>query len=70
MVPAWVEAIVPCAIITVMVAGMGGLQGVVHKAFYGRPKAHGQDDWDRLIESRDERISKEHQTAQQYQGAQ
>ena len=47
-----------------MVAGMGGLQGLVHKVCYGRPKAHGLDDWDRLIEKRDERIQQEYAKAQ------
>lgn len=40
---------------------MGGLQGGVHHLFYGRPKAHGQDDWDRLMEKRDQRIQQEYQ---------
>ncbi len=56
--PVLTQHFVAC-LLQVMVAGMGGLQGAVHKLFYGRPKPHGTDDWDRLVEARDERLKKE-----------
>ena len=65
MIPAWVEAVVPLAIIATAVAGMGGLQGVVHKAFWGKPKPIGSDDWDRLLESRDAQVKQAWQQHQQ-----
>jgi len=61
MFPAWIEAVVPLGIIATMVAAMGGLQGGVHHLFYGKPKLVGADDWDRLVEKRDERLKAEWQ---------
>ncbi len=34
-------------------------QGAVQHAFYGKPKATDQDEWDRLIAARDQRILEE-----------
>jgi hypothetical protein len=59
MIPAWLEALIPLGIIATAVAGMGGLQGGVHHLFFGKPKAIGQDDWDRLIVQRDEQLKKQ-----------
>lgn len=64
MIPAWVEAIVPLAIITVAVGAMGGLQGVVQQLVYGKPKPIGADEWDRLVETRDRRVLQEWQQKQ------
>jgi hypothetical protein len=64
MFPAWLEACVPLGIIATMVSLMGGLQGVVQKGFYGKPKAIGQDEWDRLSAKRDARITEEWQRSQ------
>jgi hypothetical protein len=64
MIPSWVESLVPLAIIATAVAGMGGLQGGVHHLFYGKPKAVGNDKWDRLMEKRDERIKQANGAAQ------
>jgi hypothetical protein len=50
---------VPLVLITVFVGAMGGLQGAVQHAFYGKPKATNQDEWDRLIAARDQRILEE-----------
>lgn len=60
MIPAWVEAVIPLAIIATAVATMGGLQGGVHKLFYGKPKAIGQDEWDRWLVKRDEKLKEQH----------
>ena len=35
------------------------VQGAVQHAFYGKPKATNQDEWDRLIAARDQRILEE-----------
>lgn len=53
------EVAPPFIIITLAVGAMGGLQQLVHKGFYGKPKAIGQDDWDRKLVARDERILKD-----------
>jgi NADH-ubiquinone oxidoreductase MWFE subunit len=54
-----IESAPPFIIITVMIAAMGLIQGGVHKAAYGKPKATGQDAWDRLNAARDARIREE-----------
>ncbi|PRW20775.1 NADH dehydrogenase [ubiquinone] 1 alpha subcomplex subunit 1 [Chlorella sorokiniana] len=59
MIAPWLEACVPLVLITVFVGAMGGLQGAVQHAFYGKPKATNQDEWDRLIAARDQRILEE-----------
>lgn len=53
----------PVHLFAAMIAGMGGLQGVVQHAFYGKPKPIGQDHWDRMVQARDERIEKELQSS-------
>lgn len=63
MFPAWIEAMVPLGIITAMIATMGGLQGGVQHLFYGKPKLVGADDWDRLVEKRDEKLKAEWQNS-------
>ena len=52
---AW-EAAPPFIIIVLAIGAMGGLQSLVHKGFYGKPKAIGLDEWDRKLQKRDERI--------------
>lgn len=52
---AW-ESIPPMAIIVGATALMGASQGWIHKAFFGKPKAVGQDTWDRAVNIRDDRI--------------
>ena len=49
---AW-ETIPPFVIIVLAIGGMGGLQALVHKGFYGKPKAVCQDSWDRHMQTRD-----------------
>jgi NADH dehydrogenase (ubiquinone) 1 alpha subcomplex subunit 1 len=61
MIPAWIEAIVPLAIIATMVAAMGGAQGGMHHLFFGKPKLVGADHWDRLLDARDARVKEEWQ---------
>ncbi|KAL4450578.1 hypothetical protein ABPG77_000934 [Micractinium sp. CCAP 211/92] len=61
MLAPWLEACVPLVLITSFVAAMGGLQGAVQHVFYGKPKATGADDWDRLVAARDARILDEWQ---------
>lgn len=39
--------------------GCSAVQGAVQHAFYGKPKATNQDEWDRLIAARDQRILEE-----------
>ena len=55
---AW-EAMPPFVIIVLAVGAMGGLQSLVHKGIYGKPKAIGQDDWDRRLNRRDVKILEE-----------
>ncbi len=50
------ETIPPLAIIVGAVALMGASQGWIHKGFFGKPKAVGQDVWDRAAASRDDRL--------------
>jgi NADH dehydrogenase (ubiquinone) 1 alpha subcomplex subunit 1 len=50
------ETIPPLAIIVAATALMGASQGWIHKAFYGKPKAVGQDVWDRAAVTRDDRV--------------
>lgn len=59
MFPQWVEAVVPLVIIAGALTTMGSLQTGVHKLFYGKPKALGQDRWDYMIQKRDQRIRDE-----------
>ena len=49
----WMEAIPPFTIIVLAIGAMGGLQGLVHKGFYGKPKAVVTDSWDRHLATRD-----------------
>ena len=55
---AW-ESLPPFVIIVLAIGGMGGLQGLVHKGFFGKPKAIMQDSWDRHMLTRDEQVEKE-----------
>ena len=55
---AW-ETLPPFIIIVLAFGGMGGLQGLVHKGFFGKPKAIMQDNWDRHMVHRDEALQKE-----------
>ena len=50
------EAAPPFIIILLAFSAMGGLQSLVHKSFYGKPKAIGLDEWDRKLAKRDEQI--------------
>ncbi len=50
------QAMVPLGIISAALAAMGGLQGAIQKGFFGKPKPIGVDDFDRLLEKRDDRI--------------
>ena len=56
MIPSWVEAVIPLGIIVGMISAAGGLQGGVHHLFYGKPKLIAADDFDRMVEKRDERM--------------
>ena len=47
------ETLPPFVIITGAVMLMGGLQGLIHKGFYGKPKPHGTDEFDRSLSLRD-----------------
>lgn len=51
------ESAPPLLTIAAAVAAMGGLQGVVQLAFYGKPKAIGRGQWDYKMEERDERLN-------------
>jgi len=51
-----VESIPPFAIIVGAITAMGGLQYLTHGAAYGKPRAIGQDAFDRLVAARDERV--------------
>ena len=59
MFPAWMETLVPLGLITAALSAMGGLQGGIHKLFYGKPKLVGATEWDRLVENRDARLKEE-----------
>lgn len=50
------ETIPPLAIIVGAIALMGASQGWIHKAYYSKPKAVGQDVWDRAAVTRDDRV--------------
>ena len=52
---AW-ETIPPFAIIVAALMGMGAAQGAIHKGFFGKPKMHGLDEWDRTLIDRDARL--------------
>jgi hypothetical protein len=40
------------------------LQGLIHKAFYGKPKPHGVDGFDRALARRDEHINERFKAAE------
>ena len=61
MFPAWIEAVVPLGLITGLIAAAGGLQLGVQQLFYGKPKLVGADDFDRLVEKRDQKMLEEWQ---------
>ena len=61
MFPAWIEAVVPLVLITGLIGAAGGLQKGVHHLFYGKPKLICGDDFDRLVEKRDQRMMEEWQ---------
>jgi NADH-ubiquinone oxidoreductase MWFE subunit len=50
------ESIPPFALITLACMAMGALQGLVHKAFNGKPKPTGVDEFDRALSQRDARL--------------
>lgn len=60
------ETAAPLAIIVGAVGLMGLSQGWIHKAFYGKPKAIGQDPWDRAMNQRDDRLKKEQELLKAY----
>lgn len=53
------ESAPPFIIITAAITVMGLIQSGVHKLTYGKPKATGQDAWDRLNSARDTRVKDE-----------
>ena len=53
------ESAPPFIIITAAITVMGLIQSGVHKLTYGKPKATGQDAWDRLNAARDTRVKEE-----------
>lgn len=53
------EVIPAFALIVGAIGLMGGLQGAIHKGFFGKPKATSVDSWDRMMNKRDERIKEE-----------
>ena len=53
------ESAPPFIIITAAITVMGFIQSGVHKLTYGKPKATGQDAWDRLNAARDTRVKEE-----------
>ena len=59
MFPAWIEAVVPLVLITGLISAAGGLHKGVHHLFYGKPKLIGADDFDRLVEKRDQKLMEE-----------
>jgi len=52
------ESIPPFVIIIGAIGAMGGLQYLVHNVAYDKPRAIGQDSFDRLVKARDERVKK------------
>jgi NADH dehydrogenase (ubiquinone) 1 alpha subcomplex subunit 1 len=58
-----IESLPPFVIITGAIAAMGAIQGAMHKWSTGKPKAVGQDSWDRLLAQRDERVKGEAKAA-------
>lgn len=50
------ETVPALVIIVGAVALMGSSQGWIHKGFFGKPKAVGQDMWDRAAANRDKHI--------------
>ena len=50
------ETVPALVIIVGAVALMGSSQGWIHKGFFGKPKAVGQDMWDRAVADRDRQI--------------
>jgi hypothetical protein len=53
------ESAPPFIIITAAITVMGLIQSGVHKLSYGKPKATGQDAWDRLNAARDSRVKED-----------
>ena len=53
-----VESIPPFAIIVGAIGAMGGLQYLAHGVGNSKPRAIGQDAFDRLVQARDERLKK------------
>ena len=53
------ESFPPFAIIVGAITAMGGVQYLVHHVYEGKPKAAGQDNFDRLLKYRDERLKQE-----------
>ncbi|KAK9812717.1 hypothetical protein WJX72_002573 [[Myrmecia] bisecta] len=54
------ESAPPFIIITLGMAAMGGLQALVQKGFYGKPKPVLVDDWDRKVMQRDQVVLDEY----------
>jgi len=53
------ESLPPFVIIAAMLCVAGGVQHVVNKAMYGRPKHPNSDAWDYAMEERDNKIIEE-----------
>ncbi|KAF3506153.1 hypothetical protein F2Q69_00003211 [Brassica cretica] len=52
----WLEAALPLGIIGGMLCIMGNSQYYIHKAYHGRPKHIGHDEWDVAMERRDKKV--------------
>jgi NADH dehydrogenase (ubiquinone) 1 alpha subcomplex subunit 1 len=52
----WLEAMLPLGIIGGMLCIMGNSQYYIHKAYHGRPKHIGHDEWDVAMERRDKKV--------------
>ncbi|OUS49682.1 hypothetical protein BE221DRAFT_189018 [Ostreococcus tauri] len=53
-----IESVPPFAIIVGAITAMGGLQYLAHGVGNDRPRAIGQDAFDRLVRARDDRVKK------------
>lgn len=49
----WAECVLPLGIIAGLVMAMGSLPNGVQHLFYGKPRAVGEDAWDRMMVKRD-----------------
>lgn len=53
------ESLPPFVIIAAMLCAAGGIQHVVNRAMYGKPKHPNSDNWDYAMEERDRRLLEE-----------